>query len=390
MSSTHDHSHGVARIDPARYKVSRHVTWVSVVVNVTLTIAQVTVGVIGHSQALVADGMHTLSDLITDGMVLFALKHGAKEPDAEHPYGHRRVETAMTLMLGTLLLVVGAGIALRAGMRLLDPALLIVPAAVTLWIAVLTLVAKEGLYRYLMRTAERFDSDLLRANAWHSRSDAVSSLVVVAGIAGSLYGFGYLDAVAAIIVAIMIAKMGVEFGWRALRELIDTGLGATELDTVRATIDAVSGVRSSHNLRTRRVGGQTLVDVHVIVDSRLSVSEGARIGETVRQHLIAEIDSVADVLVHVDAEADAHGPSAGNLPARVEALARLQRYFETIPEARAIERTTLHYLNGRIDVELLLPLTTIADPGQARALADRFAATVRHDLDIGRIEILFR
>jgi len=143
---------------------------VSVVWNLFLTAAQVIVGFIGHSQALIADGMHTLSDLFTDLMVLFALKHGHKDADEDHPYGHARIETAVTMILGITLLAVGIGIAINAGMRLFTAQTFVAPSATTLWVAMLTLVAKEGLYRYTMVTANRFDSNMLRANAWHHRS----------------------------------------------------------------------------------------------------------------------------------------------------------------------------------------------------------------------------
>ena len=390
MSGAHHHPPTGDRLDPERYHVSRRVTFVSVIVNIALTIAQVVIGIVGQSQALIADGMHTLSDLVTDVMVLFALKHGSKTADEEHPYGHGRIETAMTMLLGGLLLVVGLGIAAGAGMRFIDPAPFVSPSAITLGMAFATLIAKEGLYRYLMRTAERFDSDLLRANAWHSRSDAVSSLVVVIGIGGALLGFGYMDAVAAIIVSIMVAKIGAELAWRALRELIDTGLSRDELDAIRRTIHSVPGVKALHMLRTRRVGGQALVDVHILVDSRLSVSEGHHISETVRGKLIHEVAPVTDVMVHIDTEEDMETPTAAPLPAREDVLKRLTAYFKDIPQARHIEHTTLHYVNGQIIAELILSRAALAEGESADALASQFAQAIRSDPYIGKIECLYR
>ncbi len=375
--------------DKQRYKASRHVTQVSVVANVFLSVAQVIIGVLGHSQALVADGIHTLSDLITDFMVLFALKHGKKAADTEHPYGHGRIETAVTMILGAMLFAVGVGIAVRAGLRLTDPEPFVIPAMITLWVAVITIFAKEGLYRYTMRTANCYGSNLLRANAWHHRSDAVSSLIVVIGIGGSLIGFGYLDAVAAIVVAFMVAKVGFDLARQALRELIDTGLESEHLESIRKTILSVSGVQALHLLRTRRVGGQALVDVHIIVDDKLSVSEGHQIGETVRTKLIDEIGPVADVTVHIDTEEDIRRSSCADLPLRDQVLKRLDRYFQEIPEARHVERITLHYRNGRIDVELLLPLSAVTDFDAARELRQRFAAAVETDREIASLDVRF-
>ncbi len=373
----------------ARYAASRRVTLVSVAANLFLTVAQVIIGVIGNSQALVADGMHTLSDLITDFMVLFALKHGRKAADEEHPYGHARIETAVTMILGIILFAVGVGIAARAGFRLYAAEAFVQPAAMTLWVALATLGAKEWLFRYTLRTAERYDSNMLRANAWHHRSDAVSSLIVVAGIGGSLIGWLYLDSVAAMVVAAMVVKVGYDLARQALRELIDTGLSATDLEAIRRTILAVSGVEALHLLRTRRVGGQALVDVHIIVDDRLSVSEGHQISETVRGRLMHEVAGIADVMVHIDIEEDIQGPSCAHLPLRDEVLARLARHFRDIPEAQAIERTTLHYCNGRIDIELLLPLRVAPEADSARRLADRFAAAAQDDPDLGSMDVRF-
>lgn len=399
MSGHHHHGHAHAghthaphlaeMSDPARYQASRRVTWVSVVLNVLLTAAQVIVGFIGHSHALIADGLHTLSDLITDVVVLFALKHSNKAADEEHPYGHGRIETAVTLVLGITLVGVAVGIAWQAGVRLLSHEPFVIPSWMTFWVALITLALKEGLYRYTMRTAERFDSPMLKANAWHHRSDAISSFIVVAGIGGAIYGFGYLDAVAAVIVALMVAKIGGGLAWQALRELIDTALDVEERDTIRDVIGNVSGVKALHLLRTRRVGHRALVDVHILVDRHLSVSEGHQIGEVVRARLIEQIPAVSDVTVHVDCEDDDEGLDLPNLPLRAEILRRLDGYFAHIEEARKIARTTLHYVNGRIDVELQLPLSAIRDLEHGRRLAQAFTEAARNDRDLGQVEVCF-
>jgi len=388
MSEFHLHD-VLGGADPVRYRASRRVTLVSVALNIVLTVAQVVVGILCNSQALVADGMHTLSDLITDVVVLYALKHSAKGADEEHPYGHARIETATTMILGGTLLADLAQASATTVNSLFDAEPFVIPAAVTLWVAVVTLVAKEWLYRYTLRTANRFDSNMLRANAWHHRSDAISSFIVIAGIGGALYGFGYMDAVAAIAVALMIAKIGVGLAWPALRELIDTGLAGDDLDAIRHTIRSVTGVKALHMLRTRRVGGKALVDVHILVDARLSVSEGHQISETVRAKLIKEIEPVADVMVHIDIEEDTEDPSGVGLPLREEVIARLERYFAGIPEARMIERTTLHYLNGKIDVELLLSLSAAPNHKAGKQLAEKFAAAAQQDSAIGTIEVCF-
>jgi cation diffusion facilitator family transporter len=391
MSAVHEHRQtGIDNPSPERYRASLRVAIVNLAANFLLTVGQIVIGTLGHSQALVADGLHTFSDMVSDFLVLFALKHGHKGADAEHPYGHERIETAVTMILGLILVGVGAAIAVRAGVKLAAAEAFIVPSALTLWVAIFTLFAKEGMFRYTMHTARRFDSNMLRASAWHHRSDALSSLIVAAGIGGSLLGFAYLDSIAAILVAAMVVKVGGGLAWQSLRELVDTGLDAEEVAAIRRAISDVSGVKALHLLRTRRVGGKALVDVHVLVDDRVSVSEGHQISETVRARLIEKVRPVSDVLVHVDTEEDVAGPSCAGLPLRDEVLRRLRRYFENIPEARRIERTTLHYANGRIHVELLLPITLAGGAQEIERLAARFREATRADSDIASVELTFR
>lgn len=375
--------------NPQRYAVSKRVTYVSLVINLLLAMSQMLVGIIGHSQALVADGFHTLSDLITDFMVLFALKHGAKAADDDHPYGHARIETAITVVLGMVLILVGLGIGVRAVMRLLNDTPVLVPDTITLWMAAITILSKEGLYQYTVRTARRFDSELLRANAWHHRSDAISSIIVFIGIAGSIAGISYMDALAAIGVALFVAKVGVDLGWPAVSELIDTGLEPEHLKHLESAILSVDGVKTLHMLRTRRTGGRALVDVHIIVDERISVSEGHYISEAVRAKLISEIDVVADVMVHIDPEDDLIKAPSDNLPSRAVVRTRLDRYFRDIPEARHIDRMTLHYIDGHIYIDVMIPVEALADPEKPRLLARRLHDAVSQDKEIADLEVYF-
>ncbi|HJW81163.1 MAG TPA: cation diffusion facilitator family transporter [Acidiferrobacterales bacterium] len=374
---------------PVRYQASRRVALVGMLTNALLVVGQVAVGIIGHSQALVADGMHTLADLSSDLLVLYALKHSAKEADEEHPYGHARIETAVTLVLGVLLLLVGAGIAARAGLRLAGDAPFEAPAALTLWVSGFTILAKEGLYQYTVRTARRFDSDMLKASAWHHRSDAISSIIVFLGIAGSIAGIEWLDAAAALGVALFVAKIGIQLGWPAISELVDTGLDKEQVQHIRRTILGVDGVRALHLLRTRRIGGRALVDVHIIVDEDISVSEGHYISEMVRARLVNEVDVVADALVHIDPEDDTQLVAARDLPARSAVHAQLMARFKDIDAAARIERITLHYVGGRLRIELLLPLSVLASPDAGPRLAARFQAAVAQDPLIETLDVRF-
>lgn len=375
--------------DPQRYRASRRVTLVSLITNTLIAIGQVSIGLLGHSQALVADGIHTLSDVTTDGMVLFALKHGAREADREHPYGHGRIETAFTVVLGGALILVAVGIAINAALRLTDPAGLRVPAPLTLWVAGITIAAKEGLYRYTVHVARRYRSNLLRANAWHHRSDALSSVMVFVGIAGSLAGVTSLDAIAAVGVAVMVARIGWELGWNAVKELVDTALEHEEVEAIRRAILAVDGVKGVHRLRTRRTGGRALVDVHIIVDSRISVSEGHHISETVRARLMERFEAVTDVMVHIDPEDDEFvAPSAG-LPLRSELLAELRRRLAGVFDLDQADRIMLHYLNGRVQVVLHLPLAQAGPAAEAGRRRARVEAALAGHPYIASVEFCY-
>ncbi len=355
-SSTHRH-------DPAHAQQERHsegarITWVSVGVNIVLTTMQIIVGLWAHSQSLVADAMHTLSDIVADAFVLWANRKGAEAADEQHPYGHGRYETAASLVLGVLLALTGGGILLAAVDRLL--AMNAPPVGIAaMWAALFTLAAKEGLFRYMLRIAERLRSPMLVANAWHARADALSSLVVAAGIAGALLGFTVADAVAAIIVGAMIVRVGLRFAWDALQELIDTALDPVAVAAIRDTLSKTPGVVDLHELRTRRMAHQVLVDAHVQVRPRISVSEGHRIAEQARARVLAAHAEVLDVLVHIDPEDDLPGHATPSetiaLPDRAQAIAQIESLLGlTLSEP---ERTVLHYLGRRVEAEVFVPAT---------------------------------
>ena len=352
-------------------------TWVSVVVNLALTVAQLVVGWLAHSQSLIAHGLHSFSDLLSDFLVIWASRQSALPADRAHPYGHGRVETAATLALGISLVLIGAGILWDSGLRLQHSESLPVIEMMAFWIAVLTVVAKEGLYRYLIRVAEKQRSQLLTANALHTRADAASALVVVVGIGGALLGWGFLDLLAAVLMGFMILRMGASLAWGAIKELIDTGLEETQVEAIRATLRATPGVLGLHELRTRRMAHQVLVDAHVQVSPRISVSEGHRIAESARARVLREHAEVLDVLVHIDPEDDVD-PDVGalRLPGREALLPMLVPLLVGLP---APEKVVLHYLKGRIEVDLYFEQSCFAS-AEAMRQAESLLATRLHEL----------
>ncbi len=283
---------------PEKDSAARRSTWASVAVNLALAAAQGVAGLLTHSQGLVADSIHSLSDLASDFVVLLALRHSRKAADEDHHYGHQRYENAASLVLGLLLFVVGAGMVWSAAVKIGQPqAAAIAPAA--LWVALASLLAKELLFRYMLAVAQRVRSNLLVANAWHARSDAASSMVVAIGIGGHLLGLPLLDPIAAAIVGFMVAKTGWAFLWEALHDLTDRAATIEETERIRREILDTPGVLGVHDLRTRRAGDLLLVDAHLEVDGSLSVEQGHRIAVDARRRVMAR-HPVLNMMTHVD------------------------------------------------------------------------------------------
>jgi cation diffusion facilitator family transporter len=350
-SNAHDKSAAFEPAHPVRFAAARKSTWISIFINLLLTVMQMLAGFFGKSQSLMADGLHSLADLLSDVLVLFANRHGNKHADANHPYGHARIETAASLILGASLAALGIGLLIAAGMRLQHPEQVQAVHPFTLWISIIALAAKEGMFRYMLSVAQRVRSQMLVANAWHARSDAASSLVVTVGIVGNLLGYTFLDLIAAAVVGVMIAYMGIQFARDALLELVDTGLDEEEVRAIRNTLKSTPGVMGLHELRTRKMADNALVDAHIMVDPRISVSEGHFIAEAARIAVLKH-HHVMDVMVHIDPEDDAKARPNVHLPQRHLLLVHLySRLGESLPPSTCI---VLHYLTGKIEAELLL------------------------------------
>jgi len=370
-----------------KHRVARKSTFVSIALNTVLMALQIAVGVFAHSQALVADGIHSLADLISDFVVLFANRHSGAKPDADHNYGHSRYETVASLFLGALLIAVGFGMLWRAGTRLAD--LDNIPAVhlSALVVAVLVLVSKEGLFRYMLREAQRVRSAMLIANAWHARSDAASSLVVALGILGSLAGVRLLDPIAAAIVGFMVARMGWMFGWDALQDLSDRALDEAATADMRALLLSTPGVRDVHEMRTRKMGDFALVDAHILVDPLISVSEGHYIAETARLRVLND-SRVLDALIHVDPENDAVAHPPVGLPPRERIVADVNAALAAGGAKAAA--VNIHYLSTGLDVDVVLPAQTSRDPrgGDAQGMERIDLAALKRRIGARRLQVL--
>jgi cation diffusion facilitator family transporter len=332
--------------------VARKTTFTSIALNSVLMAAQIVVGVFAHSQALIADGVHSLADLVSDFIVLLANRQSAAAPDDDHNYGHSRYETVASLFLGALLIAVGVGMLWRAGERITNLQNIPEVHVSALLVAVIVLVSKELLFRYMLRAAERVRSALLIANAWHARSDAASSLVVAIGIIGSMAGWRLLDPIAAAIVGFMVARMGWTFGWDALQDLSDRALDHAETDALRTLLTDTPGVRDVHELRTRKMGDLAIVDAHILVDPLISVSEGHYIAESARARLLKNT-RVVDALIHVDPENDEINPPPARMPTRSTVSDAVRVALSA--HGLTFDNLNLHYLSRGFDIDVMLP-----------------------------------
>jgi cation diffusion facilitator family transporter len=298
-SDLHDDSEDTEFTPQERASAAKRSTWVSVVVNILLCTAQILTGIFAKSQALIADGIHSLSDLVGDFVVLFANHHSQKDADEDHPYGHQRFETAASMVLGVLLIIVALGMLWAAFEKLKTPEDIPTVHGAALWVVGVALISKELLFRYMLKIAKRVKSSMLVANAWHARSDAASSLVVAVGIAGNLAGYPILDPIAALFVGLMIGKMGWSFGASAFHDLMDRSADEQEVAAISATLLETPGVLGVHDVRTRKMGDMILVDAHIEVDANLTVEVGHDIGLAAR-YAVMQRHRVLNLLTHID------------------------------------------------------------------------------------------
>ncbi|MGM0701884.1 MAG: cation diffusion facilitator family transporter [Pseudomonadota bacterium] len=368
---------------------AKRVTLIGAWIDGTLGLAKVIVGLLVGSAALIADGIHSFSDLITDGFVLAATHYGRQDPDQDHHYGHGRIETLATLLLGSVLIFVAGAIAWSSLQRLLIGTSIPAPGVWAMLLAVAALLAKEWIFQYTLRVAKRVSSRLLEANAWHSRSDALSTAVVLVALIGAQFGAGWLDAIAAVVVGLLVGKVGWDLLWESARELVDTALPEDAQQRMHEVACSVPGVDSVHDLRTRQSAGWVMVDLHIVVGPKVSVSEAHEIGNEVSRRLRRAFPALTDVIFHIDPEDDAGegDPSRfPGLPLRPEVEAALDERWYQHPVWRTLSDLQLHYLNGKVSVSLVVG-DDIHQPPQC--LASQLKALANDIEWLGNVEVLF-
>lgn len=289
------------RVDKGeRSKAANSTSFISILINGLLAALQIVFGLITQSYSLIADAVHTLSDLLSDFVVLIANRFAKEKADAGHPYGHFRFETIAVLIIAVLLIVVGLEIITTSVGRIQNPATMEVNAGLAFFIALIAILAKELLYRYMAKVAKRVDSTIIMANALHARSDAISSLVVAVGLAAHFFGLSYADLVASMIVGAMIAYMGVKMAWNSLMDLADRSVDKVTLDSITNAIRDTPGLVDFHDLKTRKTGDFVLVELHLDLPARMTIAEGHDIADEVERRIKDAVPLVSYVLTHFD------------------------------------------------------------------------------------------
>ena len=360
----------------------------TIVVDVLLSVGKTLAGIMFHSQALIVDGIHSFSDLVTDIFVVWITKLSHAEPDEDHPYGHARFETVGTVVFGLFLITVAFGFAYQGIIALFKAGTLTIPTWPALVVAVIAVLAKEGLYRYSKKIGEKYKSKLLLANAWHHRSDVFSTVVVIIGIAGAMSGVIWLDAFAALIVALMIAWVGGKLIWENVSELVDTSPFAGDMNKLRRIISKVDGVEGVHEIRSRKMGPHTLLDAHIQVPSYVSVSEGHQIGDWVSYALHKRFDDISEVIVHIDPEDDLETEKSELLPLRNQVIEDLKLHWKNLSHRSEIKDIVLHYLQGKIHVDVMLSIAVLNNSSEEE-IEKEFNLNCEHLNWLGTLRIMY-
>ena len=352
-------------------EAAKRVTLLGALANLILTIAKAVVGMVANSAALIADAVHSAADLISDFVVWVAIIFGSREADENHPYGHRRFETMATLLV-SILIIASAIVILRESILRLDAQQMTSPTALALVVATASILVKEILYRITIKVGRKHHLPLVNANAHHHRSDALSSVAAFIGIAGSLQGITMLDLLAAIVVGLMLFRVGFKLGWDAILEISDIGVDNETLEVIQELIVNESDVVALHLLKTRHVGGEVLCEVHIQVPPRITVTAGHQIAERVRLAIIQGVPRVSEVTVHVDPEDDEDGTVI--LARRQELLEELGSIVAMFPEVEQIGEPLLHMLFAGCEV-VMAPIIA-GDMDAVTSTAERLTTAI--------------
>lgn len=286
-------------LEEKRYTIGKKVSVIGLVVNILLSIVKILIGIVFSSMALMADGLHTVSDIASTIVILISIKFSQNPPDKNHPYGHGKAEPIGTAALGLILLVTGILLVKDTFLSIFAKNT-VQPGIIALWVAFISIITKEVLYQYTVKMGREINSKGLIADAHHHRSDAFSSIASLIGVAGARLGLPFLDPLAGLVVAFFIVKIGFDILKDAVNELMDCIPDREKVKEFKEIVDGVKGVISVGDIKLRSYGPKLFVELSVSVDNNLSVGEGHDVAKRVMNQLKDKDCSIQDVLVHVD------------------------------------------------------------------------------------------
>lgn len=281
-------------------KLANKVSVITIILNLALSLFKFIIGFVGQSQALVSDAVHSASDVVSTIAVMFGVNMSAKKSDSSHPYGHERIESIFSIILAMMLFITGLGIGITAIKTIISGAEIAIPEKITLVAAIVSIGVKEWMYHFTKRTAIKIDSSSLLADAWHHRSDALSSIGSLIGIGGALLGFKICEPIASIVICIFIAKASIEIFMDAVNRLIDRACSDEEIEEIRKYIMEIDGVKRIDSLMTRRFGSKIYVDLEIAEDPDITLREAHDIAERVHDNIENKIENIKHCMIHVN------------------------------------------------------------------------------------------
>lgn len=360
------------------------VTWIGLLANLGLAIMKGVIGFLTQSSALIADAGHSFSDLLSDLITLWSFRFSRQPRDQSHPYGHGRFETVGAFLISVILVLTGAGIVWHTLERVEHPA---VPGVLALWGAGISILIKELLYQVTHRVGRKSRSRVLTANAWHHRSDAISSIAALIGIGGAQIGWPLLDPIAGFLVAGLIIKSGVDIGHESIRELTDEVAEQDVIDHIGEILSGVDGVEHFHQVRARRMGPHLLVDLHLEVNCLMSVSAAHQVAERVRWNILDNLTYVNEVLIHVDAEEDTEEGEIILMRPQEQIENDIRNALVKLPEIEGISHIFCHFLQQQLTVQVNIRVDPELKVRQARLVGRKAKEILEKISDIDQADI---
>lgn len=281
-------------------KIAIKVSVISIILNCLLTLIKFISGVISKSSAMISDSVHSLSDVLSTFVVIIGVKISNKKADSDHPYGHERIECVSAIILSGMLFIIGALIGINGIKNVTNSSNLVMPGVLALIASIISIISKEAMYQYTIRVSKKINSAALKADAWHHRSDALSSIGSFIGILGSRLGFKIFDPLASVIISLCIIKVSIDIFKDAIDKMVDKSCDKEVIDKVISVIEKNESVKNIDDIKTRQFGNKAYVDVEISVDENLLLKDAHKVGEEIHNSVENEINIVKHCMVHVN------------------------------------------------------------------------------------------